>query len=46
MAGMGVALLVLFFVIGVGATYFYYRKQGGAFGPQKFDNHDITTSDS
>ena len=47
MAGMGVALLVLFFIIGVAATYMYYRRQGGAFGPKKFDNNvDITSSES
>jgi len=44
MAGMGVALLVVFFIIGVLGMYFYYRKQGGAFGPKKFDNEDITSS--
>jgi hypothetical protein len=47
MAGMGVALLVVFFIIGVFATYMFYRKQGGAFGPKKFDNEgDITNSSS
>ncbi|XP_053387920.1 uncharacterized protein LOC128545888 [Mercenaria mercenaria] len=46
MAGMGVALLVIFFIIGVAATYFYYRRQGGAFGPQKIDNSDITSTDA
>ncbi|XP_045184814.2 uncharacterized protein LOC123542856 [Mercenaria mercenaria] len=46
MAGMGVALLVVFFVIGVAATYFYYRRQGGAFGPKKFGDEDITSSDT
>ncbi|KAL4216347.1 hypothetical protein ACF0H5_024074 [Mactra antiquata] len=46
MAGMGVALLVVFFVIGVAVTYVYYRKQGGAFGPKKFGDEDITTSES
>ena len=42
MAGMGVALLVVFFVLAVVGMYFYYRRQGGAFLPKKFDNTDIT----
>ena len=42
MAGMGVALLVVFFIIGVLGMYMYYRKQGGAFLPKKFENTDIT----
>ena len=43
MAGMGVGLLVVCFVLAVIAMYFFYRKQGGAFLPKKFDNVDITT---
>ena len=42
MAGMGVALLVVSFVLAVVGMYFYYKKQGGAFLPKKFDNTDIT----
>jgi len=45
MAGMGVALLVVFFAVGVLGMYLYYRKQGGAFGPKRFDNQDITQSE-
>lgn len=46
MAGMGVALLVVFFILGVLGTYLFYRHQGGAFLPKKFDNTDITQDDS
>ena len=46
MAGMGVALLVVFFVIAVVATYAFYRRAGGAFLPKKFDNTDITQDTS
>ena len=46
MAGMGVALLVVFFAIGVFVMYMYYRRQGGAFLPKKFDNVDITQDTS
>ncbi|XP_052786282.1 uncharacterized protein LOC128221721 [Mya arenaria] len=46
MAGLGVAMLVVFFILGVLGTYFYYRRQGGAFGPKRFDNQDITESTS
>ena len=46
MAGMGVALLVVFFIIGVLGMYIFYRRQGGAFLPKKFDNTDITKDTS
>ena len=45
MAGMGVALLVVFFILGILGMYLFYRKQGGAFLPKKFENEDITKDD-
>ena len=46
MAGMGVALLVIFFILAVLGTYMFYRRQGGAFVAKRFDNTDITQDDS
>ena len=43
---MGVALLVIFFIVGVAVTYFYYRRQGGAFGPKQFGKEEDITSAS
>ena len=45
MAGMGVALLVVFFILGIVGMYIFYRKRGGAFLPKKFVNEDNTQSE-
>ena len=39
------ALLVVFFILGIVGMYIFYRKRGGAFLPKKFVNEDTTKND-
>ena len=39
------ALLVVFFIIGIVGMYIFYRKRGGAFLPKKFVNEDNTKNE-